>query len=732
MRTTALFSVVALTFASACTQLLGIDERGLRDDAKTDDNGSPIGGAEAGTGSSSDAGADAKQLLDDGGLASRGSGEPPVASFSALSIDFGQVYCGADAPAERVLHVVNSGGDGELDWQASFGPTSVFSIDGPSAGQIDAANDDAAIKIASTGVPAFATAGQTETAILTVTISRDGANPVATDITVTQSAAGATLLLEPASASFGQVQTGSSATPIPVTLQNIGNLPISVGFASSTDPQLFLVNATGTTLGPSEQITGLAAMFEPTSAGTASSRIAIVPGNTPMCGAVPSGIDLNGTGTVGPIAVQPGSLDFGLVDCNKQSSAQQIQITTTGAQLSWTASLGKGGSSPYVISPTAGSASSASAGVITVAPRPIPQAADVTTDAFADTLTIMAPDGPHAIPLHETAHGAILSQSTSSLAFGGVNTGAKATTQLNVVNTGNAPAVVSYSVTDSAFAIAPQNATVGGQGSSSLTTVTFSPSATKAYAASATMSVSPATVLCAALPNAVALTGVGTTSYVSVSPTTLDFGLVNCGSTGPKKTITVSNTAPRFTQPFTWSATLGKGSSSPFKLSSTSATISGQGSSSVDVTPLAVPSMSPTDADYYADTLTITTNAANDSPHVISLHETAQGAILALSPTSLSFGSVAAPATSTQSFQLVNTGNFPATKVSLSLGSNTYFSLGASSNITVNGGSSVTDTATFKPSKGGIGAKATWVTPSFSGANCGGTPTSLTLSGTSI
>ena len=62
----------------------------------------------------------------------------------------------------------------------------------------------------------------------------------------------------------------------------------------------------------------------------------------------------------------------------------------------------------------------------------------------------------------------------------------------------------------------------------------------------------------------------------------------------------------------------------------------------VTVTPSGVPAVSSTADDLYADTITITTDVVADSPHAIRLHETAQGAILALAPASIEFGDVPA------------------------------------------------------------------------------------------
>ncbi|HEX7667272.1 MAG TPA: hypothetical protein VF407_22225, partial [Polyangiaceae bacterium] len=250
MRTRAIFSVVLLGFgATACTQILGIDERTLRDDTKTTSNGSTTGNDDGGA-PRTDSGTDAGESTSEAGFPFDAA-EAPRAYVQSAPVDFGQVYCGAPAPADKSVHVANVGGDGDLDWEASLDQTSVFSIDGPPAGNLDAADSFVDVKIASAGAPAFATAGVV-TATLTITIKQAGVLVSKTDIPVTQTAAGATLSLDPSSIAFGQVQTGSSATPIAVSLRNTGNMPISIGFGAASDPQFSLVNGNGTTLAPGQ------------------------------------------------------------------------------------------------------------------------------------------------------------------------------------------------------------------------------------------------------------------------------------------------------------------------------------------------------------------------------------------------------------------------------------------------------------------------------------------------
>ncbi|MEO8876435.1 MAG: hypothetical protein ABI461_12670, partial [Polyangiaceae bacterium] len=307
-----------------------------------------------------------------------------------------------------------------------------------------------------------------------------------------------------------------------------------------------------------------------------------------------------------------------------------------------------------------------------------------------------------------------------------------ATSSFNVVNAGNVPAVVSYTMANPAFALAPQGQTLGGQGYSSSTTVTFSPTSTTSYSGSATMTVAAGSVLCALLPAALPLTGTGTTNYVSVTPSSIDFGLVNCGSTGAAKSVTIGNTASGGGATFNWTASLGKGASSPYVLGASSGNVKASKTVALSISPKSVPQVSSTTSDYYADTLTITTDAASDdTPHVIALHETAQGVILALAPTTIAFGTVAGASSSSLPFQVTNNGNLPA-KVTLSLGAGSaaYFSVEPSGSTTVNGGSSVAATATFHPPTGPVGARSTTITPSFAQVNCGGAVQPITINGT--
>lgn len=729
MRRVASFVVMLSTACAlaACTQVLGIEDRSLRpgDEPSTSSTIGDVGDGSApddagNVGPSREGGAEASTLLD-----------PARAVFSTNPIDFGMVGCGQGAPANRTLTISNAG-DFELDWEVALSPTSDFSIVGAVAGPV-AGQGFAQVTIAAAGFPSYASAGQTEEATLSVTITVPGSAPVTTDIPITETAAGAMLVLEPSIASFGQVQLGTSASPQTMTLTNTGNVTTSVLFGSPTDSQFTLTNDAGTSmLLPGASFSGLTAEFTPTSSALASATAAITASGSPLCGVAPPAIQLTGQGTSGPIAVQPGSLDFGLVDCGAQAAAQSVKLTTTGTSSSWSASLALGALSPYTLSATSGSVSSSTPSTITVTPKKVPSTSPVTGDYYADTLTINAADGVHTIDLHESAHGAILTASSQSVAFGGINVGKSATSQVVVTNAGNASATITTSTSGAPFSIAPANATLGGDGYSTPLSVTFAPTVTGAASGTASIAAAGA-VFCAPLPSMVALTGTGTRSYASVSPSSLDFGRVNCGAKGTAQNVTISNTAPFGGASFNWTAVLGKGASSPYTLGASGGTLGAGKKATLSVTPTAIPQTSPTTADYYADTLTITTDAANDSPTVVSLHETAQGVILALAPTSLDFGAVTDGTSSPLPFTVTNSGNVTAhVTLSVSPGTAGYYSVSPSTAFDVAAAGNKSASLTFHPPILASGTKTTSVTATFSQVSCGGTVTPVSATGNAM
>ncbi len=700
----------ALSGGAACSQVIGISDRMLRpEDAGTSDGAFPDGFGADGFGAD-DGGTDAN--AGDATAPSIDAG-PQFVVFSASAIDFGLASCGAGGPPNRALTLTNTGG-APLTWSASLAATSVFAIVGSTAGTVSA-HSFVTIALSAQGLPSYASPGATEQGTLTV-VTNDPAHPT-TDFLLKETAAGAALTLDPLTVAFGQVPLANQASDIPIVLRNTGNLSVALGFGTPSDPQFALLTDAGALLAPDATVSGLVGQFRPTGTTASSANVAIMASGAPMCGINPTNIRMTGQGTSSAFSIQPGSLDFGLVDCGgPAAAAKQVTVSTTGAAFSISAALTKGAASPYTFSITP--AGPATSFAVVVTPNAVLNPSSVAADFFGDTLTITAPDGPHPITLLETAHGAILTSSTTGIAFGGVPTGNTATSPFTVKNHGNASATVSFTDTSAAFGVTPQGQIVGGAGGTSTTTVSFSPTTQSPYTGTATMTVPAGTVLCDALPPSIALTGTGTVNFVSVTPSNLDFGLVSCGTTASNKMITIQNTAPSGSASFDWTATLGKGAASPYGLNKAFGTVKASTSFTLLVSPAAVPQPSAVTPDLYGDTLTIHTTAPGDSDHVISLHETAQGVILAFNPVSINFGDVKLGTTTADpagAFQVVNSGNIPASITLFS--TDGQFQLDQN-NATLNGGSAFATFLNFHPLVP-TGPKSTNVSLASTAVNCG-------------
>jgi hypothetical protein len=81
------------------------------------------------------------------------------------------------------------------------------------------------------------------------------------------------------------------------------------------------------------------------------------------------------------------------------------------------------------------------------------------------------------------------------------------------------------------------------------------------------------------------------------------------------------------------------------------------GSLTITVTPKAIPQTSPVLPNLYGDVLTVTTTVAGDTPHVIALSQTAQGAIFSIAVQTIDFGNVQQNGQATFQLYVSNAGN---------------------------------------------------------------------------
>lgn len=703
-RFVAVLLVATGALLTACGTLIGFPDR-ILDDADTD-----AGAAEAGDPNAiADGPTDTKPIYTG----------PARASLSTTVVDFGLVSCGAQAPPAKLVTITNVGAE-PLTWGAVLAPTPDFSISGASAGTI-ASGMFETVTIASTAVRALSGAGDTAQGVLTIT-TNDVQSPF-TAVSIKRTAAGGSLSVVPLTAAFGETPANVAAQSIPIALKNTGNQAVMIGFGTPTPPAVgFTLAWTGApaavSVPPGAAVPALLAGFKPTTIASFTSTSAInVTG--PLCGTNPISLTFTGDGTSSTASVQPGSLDFGLVDCGTTAAAKKVKIINSGATaFHWDAALTAG--LHYALSASSGDIAAASFAEVTVTPNMIPSTSAISPNLYGDTLTITtdAPGDtdPHQVDLLMTAHGAIVDQSAGSIDFGSVGISSPATSNFTVSNAGNAPATVSYGTNPAVFTVSPQ-AQVVGAGASYVATARFAPTAQQLYSGTAQMSVPAGTVLCAPLKPAIAFSGQGALG-AQVTPSSLDFGLVSCGSAGAAKTLTLVNTSPAS---FTWIASI---STAYYEVSPASGTIGAGASAPITVTPKAIPSVSSTAADLYAATLTFQTTPALESPYVASLHMTAEGAILSFNPTGLDFGGVRKYNSKTKSYAVVNAGNLAA-PITLTK-SGFRYSISPTS-ATVNAGSSATLNATFSPTSTGTSTGS--VSVDTSANRCAPLPAALTLTG---
>jgi hypothetical protein len=323
-----------------------------------------------------------------------------------------------------------------------------------------------------------------------------------------------------------------------------------------------------------------------------------------------------GGGDGGPAKASLSStaLDFGGLDCGGTApDAKTIVVTNDGGSaLTWSATLAQ--SDAFAIDgASTGTIAPGQSANIAVSAKAVPTSAKAG-DAAQTTLTITTSDPANAataISVKRTAQGATFETMPAMADFGELPVLAQSPdVKLTVRNVGNKPASVSLG-TSGDFAVswsgAPGDATLAPNEELQGAVARFKPATNKPQSGSAKLLVKGA--VCGELPT-IALKGTGTNGVAGVSPGTLNYGLVDCGSQTVAQQVSLLNTG---NAPLTFTAALGKGGASPYALSATSGTVLAGNQVQILVTPKAVPQVSATTNNLYGDSLTITTNAIGDS-----------------------------------------------------------------------------------------------------------------------
>ncbi|MDP2269342.1 MAG: choice-of-anchor D domain-containing protein [Archangium sp.] len=398
-------------------------------------------------------------------------------------------------------------------------------------------------------------------------------------------------------------------------------------------------------------------------------------------------------------AVTPAAIDFDDSFCGA-ASTKALTVTNSGTgPLSVSASTGT--SSTFSVTPANTTIAAGASVTFTVTATVAATAAAGTDYAGLLTLTTNAATAKVEVPLTAKAKGVTLTLTPTVASFGVLPVATVAPAlPLTLTNTGNVPATISFTQpvdtqfslqwlvgSPSGFMLAPGASVTGLQ--AGFTAARITPSS-----GSAEIEVSEA--ICGSSISAIPMTGQGTNGSVSLSTTDVFFGTngrVNCGTTAGSKTLVLSNTG---NQAFSWTATLVKGAASPFTFSPMSGTVpANTGTVTITLTTTGIPAEAPTADDAFGDVLNIVTDVANDEPHPVNLHQTANGAVLSFAPNAVDFGLVPVNTTTTAPLAVVNAGN-TSPMVTLT-SSNAKFTLDPMSPLAAASGSSTVLTGTYAP-----------------------------------
>jgi hypothetical protein len=499
-----------------------------------------------------------------------------------------------------------------------------------------------------------------------------------TDIRLHQTARGAIITTTSGPAiTFPATKVGTTSTAT-LGLANGGNIPVNATFSVGTAVYTVDGQASSTKAIAANGAAGVEVKLAPVTAGPLADTIAIAYNSgAVMCKAPPSSVTLTGSGTTS-VGISQSVLDFGQVNCNTTADPQEVDISSTIA-MNFTPVLTKGALSAYTMAnadtgdPVAQEAQVAVAQASTyklkIIPKKIDPVSSTADNGFGDTLTITTDvpgDVPHTVQLRETAKGAILAFDRSTISVSGP-VGQNINTNFALINKGNA--LVPYIITASP---APSGSNggftstlttgniVGGTGQVSVPGVLISKAATTSgQIVNGTLSVAlngPG-VLCADLPPATPLSVTATGSAITVNPTNLPFGFVNCGKAGQAQSIVVASTVST-----NITLKLLGGAGSPFVLAHDSAgaqPIPQNGSVLVApgspvtiwVIPGTVPVPGNTSDNGYGDTLTLTSDIVTEPVRNVPLTMTGTGANFTFP------ASVQASKTAPVTFTVTNNGN---------------------------------------------------------------------------
>jgi hypothetical protein len=452
------------------------------------------------------------------------------------------------------------------------------------------------------------------------------------------------------------------------------------------------------------QSTSFTVLFTPTTSGVATGSVSVTSTGSNSNLSIP----LSGTGvTQGALTANPTSLGFGSVQVGNSTSLSETLTNTGGSSLTISGATGSSGFSlsGLALPLTLNAGQSTSFTVLFT-----PTASGAATGSVSVTST--GSNSNLSIPLSGTGvtQGALTANPTS-LAFGSVQVGNSTSLSETLTNTGGSSLTISGATGSNGFTLnglaLPLTLSAG---QSTSFTVIYTPTTSGAASGSVNLTSNGAN------PNlSIPLSGTGVTQSVLTSnPTSLGFGSIQVGnSTSLSETLTnTGGSAVTISQANVTGAA--------FSISGLTLPLTLTANQSVTFTATYMP----TSAGAASGNLAVVSNASNSTLNVaLSGTGTASGQ-LAVSPTSLSFGSVTVGSQAALSSSLNATGA-PVTVSSASLNNGEFVLSGIALPVTIPAGQSAAFTVTFTPQASG----ATSVSLSFT-SNASNSQVAQTMTGT--
>jgi hypothetical protein len=522
-------------------------------------------------------------------LAGSATGGGPVVAPTNLTF---AAPCGGSAPAAQSF-VVRNDGSANLKW-------SLGSVQGPGAGQYTVSASPppgdlapgaiSSVVVQAAAVPSPAPNPAPAAFAASVTIQTDVPFDPPHVVTLGEVPLGDQLSLSIASLRFGEVPIGTSVAQTFVVSNgaNAGSPTASVswkvvsGVAGGTTAYSGVTSLGGTLTPGGSQNESLG--FDAPAAGAYPALLEVSSGDA-LCSPLPGAVGLRGSGTNGALSLSATTLAFGtspndpkgLVNCGSTGLPHALTLSNSGNQgLNVTGlTLGKGGSSPFVLSGPAtalpfalGIGGSTS---ITITPNPIPASVADPNDAaaFSDLLTVTSDatgDSPHTVTLVQQPHGAVIASTpvVSAWAFGTVGPGSVGTFTTAIQNTGNGSATLALKQLSlpSIFGMQSNPTAVPANTVAAVVGQFSPPSANGTWEDHGLLEVDAVDAFCAPLPSqwvtpTVDLTGASNSNAVITVAGNLVFPTTDCGGSLPAgQSVTLTNSTNRA---YSYSARLASG-----------------------------------------------------------------------------------------------------------------------------------------------------------------------------